>query len=539
MQEAFMDHLGKNEKSRKPMQNRIALCRIVPTIVLVLTGFLLLCSTSLWAKDIEIRILYINDFHGFAQGYNLPGTNEHRGNIACLAALTEKLRMEKPSLLVASGDMIQGDNWANFFQGKSVIDLMNQMSFDAMSVGNHEFDYGSEILKERIMEANFPVLGANVRGMGNFLQPYVIREIEGIRIALIGIITEDTPVTTNPKNVAGLTFASPGATLPALISKIQKEADVIIVLSHIGFNADRQLASAVSDIDVIIGGHSHTRVDKPVLIGKTVVVQDYEHGKTLGVLDLTISDGKVVRTSGYLTDIKPDSMPKDKTIADNGTLYQARVDAVMQDTVGETKTDLDGVNVRKAETNLGNFIADVMKEASGSNGAIINGGTIRRGASKGILKVSDIYSIVPFDNYIVAIRLHGKQIRDTLEHGVSAIADDGGRFPQISGIRFTFKPNQKTGSRVSDIFIGNAPLDPEKEYTIATNDFLAAGGDGFKAFGEAVRSSRDYAVVGGAMKGEKLLYSNAGKWLRDVVIDRIRAAGIIAPTVEGRIREIP
>jgi len=534
-----MDYLNKNKESCKPTQNRITLYRIIPTIVLVLTGFLLLCSTSLWAKDIDIRILYINDLHGFAQGYKLPGTNEHRGNIACLAALTETLRMDKPSLLVASGDMIQGDNWANFFQGKSVIDLMNQMRFDAMSVGNHEFDYGTEILKERIREANFPVLGSNVLGMETFVQPYVIREIEGIRIALIGIITEDTPVTTNPKNVVGLTFASPAETLPSLISKLRKEADVIVVLSHIGFNADRQLAGTVSDIDVIIGGHSHTRVDKPVLIGKTVVVQDYEHGKTLGVLDLTINDAKVIGTSGYLIDIKPDSMPKDKTIADKVSLYQARVDDVMQDIVGETKTNLDGVNVRKAETNLGNFIADVIKEAAGADGAIINGGTIRKGASKGILKVSDIYSIVPFDNYIVAIRLKGTQIRDTLEHGVSAIADDAGRFPQISGIGFTFQPSKKTGSRVGDIFIGSAPLDPEKEYTIATNDFLAAGGDGFKAFGEAVRSSRDYAVVGGAMKGEKLLYSNAAKWLRDVIIDRIRTLGVIAPTLEGRIREIP
>jgi 2',3'-cyclic-nucleotide 2'-phosphodiesterase (5'-nucleotidase family) len=534
-----MEHLGKIRKSRKAKQNRIALCRIIPAIALVLTGFLLLCSTSVLAKDIEIRILYINDFHGFAQGYNLPGTNERRGNIACLAAVTETLRMEKPSLLIASGDMVQGDNWANFFQGKSVIDLMNQMRFDAMSVGNHEFDYGSEILKERIRQANFPVLGANVQGMETFLQPYVIREIEGVRIALIGIVTEDTPVTTNPKNVLGLTFASPTATLTALISKLRKEADLIVVLSHIGFNADRQLAAKVGDIDVMIGGHSHTRVDKPVLIGKTVIVQDYEHGKTLGVLDIAISEGKVVSTSGYLADIKPDSMPMDNVIAEKVALYQTRVDAVMQDTIGETRTDLDGVNVRKAETNLGNFIADVMKEAAGADGAIINGGTIRTSASKGILKVSNIYSIVPFDNYIVAIRLKGKQIRDTLEHGVSAIADDAGRFPQISGIRFTFQPSKKTGSRVGDIFIGNTPLDLEKEYAIATNDFLAAGGDGFSAFGEAVRSSRDYAIVGGAMKGEKLLYSNAGKWLRDVVIDRIRAAGVIAPTVEGRIREIP
>lgn len=137
MQEVFMDCLVKSKESRSPSLNWIVRRRMISAIALVLMGFTLLFSASLWVKDIDIRILYINDFHGFAQGYNLPGTNEQRGNIACLAALTEKLRMRKHSLLVASGDMIQGDNWANFFQGKSVIDLMNQMHFDAMSVGNH------------------------------------------------------------------------------------------------------------------------------------------------------------------------------------------------------------------------------------------------------------------------------------------------------------------------------------------------------------------------------------------------------------------
>ncbi|MEI7673722.1 MAG: metallophosphatase, partial [Deltaproteobacteria bacterium] len=337
-----MDHPGHNKGRLKATQKGIALCRIIPAIVLLLAGILLLFATSLWAKDIDIRILYINDFHGFAQGYRPPGTEEQRGNIASLAALAEKLRTEKPSLLVAAGDMIQGDNLANFFKGKSIIDLMNQMRFDAMVVGNHEFDFGSEILKERIREAKFPVLGANVQGMDTFVQPYVIREVAGVRIALIGIVTEDTPESTNPKNVVGLTFASPAATVTALISKLRQEADLIVVLSHIGHNVDRQLAGAVSGIDVIVGGHSHTRVDKPVLIGKTVIVQDYEHGKTLGVLDLTISDAKIIRTSGYLADIKPDSMPKNKTIADKIALYQAQVNAVLQDTVGETKSDLDG-----------------------------------------------------------------------------------------------------------------------------------------------------------------------------------------------------
>jgi 2',3'-cyclic-nucleotide 2'-phosphodiesterase (5'-nucleotidase family) len=169
--------------------------------------------------------------------------------------------------------------------------------------------------------------------------------------------------------------------------------------------------------------------------------------------------------------------------------------------------------------------------------AIINGGTIRTSIKQGPVRVSDVYAVVPFDNYIVAIKLTGQQIRDTLEHGVSAIEEGEGRFPQVSGLVFTYGRFGPKGSRVKEVFIGGNPLVVDREYTVATNDFLAAGGDGYKAFGDAVKSSKDYAVVGGAMKGDKLVYSDSGRWLRDVVIDFIKAQKEISPKVEGRIRE--
>ena len=152
--------------------------------------------------------------------------------------------------------------------------------------------------------------------------------------------------------------------------------------------------------------------------------------------------------------------------------------------------------------------------------------------------MSDVYAVVPFDNYIVAIKLTGQQIRDTLEHGVTGVEDEEGRFPQVSGLTFTYDIKGKKGSRVKDIFIGGIPLAAEKEYTVATNDFLAAGGDGYKAFGDSVKSSRDYAVIGGAMRGEKLVYIDSGRWLRDVVIDYIKTHNVISPEIEGRIKEI-
>jgi 5'-nucleotidase / UDP-sugar diphosphatase len=178
-----------------------------------------------------------------------------------------------------------------------------------------------------------------------------------------------------------------------------------------------------------------------------------------------------------------------------------------------------------------------MRKTAGTDVAIINGGSIRTSIRKGPVKVNDVYAAVPFDNYIVAIKLTGRQIRDTLEHGVSGIEEKEGRFLQVSGLAFTYDRLAPKGSRVKEVLISGNPFVADREYTVATNDFLAAGGDGFKAFGDAVKSSKDYAVIGGAMKGDKLAYSDSGKWLRDVVIDFIKTRKEIFPRVEGRIRE--
>ena len=180
-----------------------------------------------------------------------------------------------------------------------------------------------------------------------------------------------------------------------------------------------------------------------------------------------------------------------------------------------------------------------MRVASRADVTIINGGGIRASIKKGDMRVKDVYTVLPFDNYIVAIKLTGKRIIEALEHGVSAIEEGAGRFPQVSGLTFTYSRSARAGSRIKEIFINGKPIEPDKEYIVATNDFLAAGGDGYKAFGETVRASRDFSVVGGMMKGEKVVYSDSGRWLRDVVMEYIREKRKVVPTVEGRIIEIP
>lgn len=499
--------------------------------------FLFLAALSAYAEQVSLRILHINDFHGFAEPYKPYGSEEMLGGMAWLAATVEDLRKERPAILLAAGDMIQGDNWANLFQGESVIEMMNAMKFDAMVVGNHEFDFGQDVLRKRIADASFPVLAANVQGMEG-LKPYMLKEISGIKIAVIGVVTEETPLTTHPRNVAGLKFITPENALNKYFKELRQKADVIIVLSHIGHNADRVLAEKVSGIDVVVGGHSHTKVLQPVVIGKTLVVQAWEHGKALGVLDLTLDDNKIVKAEGRLAEIRPLTGRENREIAAVVDKYRGRVDAVLDENIGEAGQDLDGRDTRKRETNLGNLIADIVRSTARAEAAIIGGGSIRTSMKKGEIKVRNVYAVSPFNNYIVAIRLTGQQIKDALEHGVSAIADDAGRFPQVSGIRFTYSRSAPLGQKVKEMTISGNALVLENDYIVATDDFLAAGGDGYKAFGEAVRASKDFAILGGAVMGEKLVYNNSGKWLRDVVIDYIREKKVIEPVVEGRILEM-
>jgi 5'-nucleotidase/UDP-sugar diphosphatase len=489
------------------------------------------------AEQVFLRILHVNDFHGFAEPYKAYGSDEMLGGAAWLAAAVDEFRNEKPTMLFAAGDMIQGDNWANLFQGESVIEMMNAMKFDAMVVGNHEFDFGQDILKKRIAGAEFPLIAANAEGVAG-LKPYMLKEINGLKIAVIGVVTDETPLTTHPKNVTGLKFISPEESLNTYVRELRPKADVIIVLSHLGHNADRALAEKVSGIDVIAGGHSHTRVEQPVVIGKTVVLQAWEHGKALGVLDLIVDNGNIVKAEGRLVAIRPVPGRENSSIAAIVEKYQSRVDEVLDEQIGTAVMELDGQNTRKRETNLGNFLADIVRSTARAEAAIIGGGSIRTSMKKGAIKIKNVYAVSPFNNYIVAIRLTGHQIWEALEHGVSAIADDAGRFPQVSGIIFMFSRSAPVGRKVREVFINNSRLVMDKEYIVATDDFLAAGGDGYKAFGEAVRASKDFALVGGAVMGEKLVYNNSGRWLRDVVIDFIREKKELAPVVEGRIIEI-
>jgi 5'-nucleotidase/UDP-sugar diphosphatase len=319
------------------------------------------------------------------------------------------------------------------------------------------------------------------------------------------------------------------------LPELRKKADLIVVLSHLGLSGDMKLAQKVRGIDVIIGGHTHTKLLQPVTVGATIIAQAWEHGKALGVLDLTVKDGKVIKFHGYLQEIRPTGNA-DQKIENLVAKYSRKVDARLNKNIGKTEVDLDGEQVRTRETNLGDLIADIMREKSGAQVAIINGGGIRTSINKGVIRVRDVYSVLPFNNYLIAIRLTGRQLQEALEHGVSGLEEKAGRFPQVSGLSFTYDPRAPSGSRIKAVVVGGQPLAPDQDYVVATNDFLVVGGDGYKVFGEAIKAAGDYSDAGGILKSKNLVYNDPGTWLRDVVIDYIKARKKIGPRVEGRIK---
>ncbi|MEJ5330305.1 MAG: bifunctional UDP-sugar hydrolase/5'-nucleotidase [Desulfobaccales bacterium] len=510
--------------------------RTLRTLIAILI-LLVLGVAPLAAGDGTLRLLHVNDFHGFAEPHRPLGSLELQGGAAYLAGAVKRLRAARPSLLLAAGDMIQGDNWANLFQGASVIELMNAMGFDAMVVGNHEFDFGVEVLKERIRQAVFPILGANVQGLPG-LKPYIVKKVGGVRVAVLGVVTPDTPHATHPRNVTGLTFADPVATVREYLPRLRQEADLVVVLSHLGYAEDRKLAQAVPGIDVIVGGHSHTRLERPEKVNGTWLVQAYEHGNFLGVLDLTVRRGRVTAVRGRLMPIGPGLGPADPKILALVKKYQQRVDDLLNVVVGEAAVDLDAERARLQETALGNLVADIMRERTGADAALLNGGTLRASIPKGPVTRKQIYTALPFDNYLVAFRLTGAQVRQALEHGVAGLPEREGRFPQVSGLRFAYRATAPPGSRVVEVEVGGQPLEPAKVYVLATHDFLAAGGDGYTVFGEVLKEA-GLSSTGGMLQSGALAYNDPGTYLRDLVLAYFERHSPVTAAVEGRIQALP
>lgn len=478
--------------------------------------------------EFELTIMHTNDTHA-----NLD-------KVATRAALVKKIRGEKPNnLLLDAGDVFSGTLYFNAFQGQADMEFMNMMQYDAMTFGNHEFDLGSvdnhQALDEFVAAADFPFVSANVDFAANeFLGPWqtkeytadygdgeiyngIIKEINGEQVGIFGLTTEETTTISSPEDVEFTNYLD--AAEEAVTAFEAAGVNKIVALTHLGFDDsitfdnDLTLAKEVSGIDVIVGGHTHSKLSPPTVVQNgdpVVIVQANEYNKFLGQLDVTFNaEGVVTNHTGVLHDINTSTITPDAEVAAALKPYSDEIAALKNETTGteatvlldggRSKTNGDGTGVRASETNLGSLITEGMLSTAKTIDpatviAVQNGGGIRSSIEAGDITVGDVLTVMPFGNALAIMDLTGTEIKAALEHSVKDFPNEFGGFLHMSGLEFTFDKNQPAGSRVTSVSVKQGetlvPLEDAKRYKVATNTFTAKGGDGYTSFKEAYTDGR-------------------------------------------------
>ncbi len=478
----------------------------------------------------SLTILHVNDVHGRVFPYVERAIDPARpvSGAAYLAAMIEKERARNPdgAILLSAGDMFQGTPVSNLFRGRPVLDIMNRIGFDAMALGNHEFDWGLEALGQIVRNASFPVLCANIADAHGSapagVKPYVFVTRKGVKVAIVGLLTPDTAHMTLPLNLDGYTISDPEKVLPKLLDDVRgKGARVVVLLTHLGVDADKSLAASVDGIDVIVGGHSHTALIDPVRVGHTIIVQAGHNGLYLGVLELILDEktGKITeateRNELRLVSAGPGD-PMDKAVAHIAEQYEDRVKDRLRVVVGATRADL--ARRGDEESSLGDAVTDAMRESTGADIAIFNSGGIRADIWAGPITMEQVYTALPFDDAIVTMDLKGSDLLDLFEKGV-----DGGTrgMLQVSGVRIGYDPSRPGQQRVVSVIVAGQTLRREKSYRVSTNDFLAQGGDRFTTFS----------------RGTRVTY---GRDVRDVFVAYLKRHSPLGAPAGGRfVRKMP
>ncbi|MEF3245030.1 MAG: 5'-nucleotidase C-terminal domain-containing protein [Caldisericaceae bacterium] len=487
-----------------------------------------------------ITILHTNDFHMYLLGSTDKKTKQPIGGSARIYTLVKNERAYNPdrTLLVDAGDAIGGGPPIGaFFYGKDVIEVYNAMGYNYATFGNHEFDWGKDLLAQRVNEAKYTYVCSNVIDTttnSTFMsKPYDIKPLGFVKLGIFGVVTPQLPILVNPNGISNLEVKDPVSTATSVVSTLKESSDYIILLSHLGYAAsnyytgdigDVQLASKVSGINLIIGGHTHTALDKPTVVDNTYIVQTGSYGNNLGRVRLYF---ETTANSVRLAKLDYKLLPVDKNVEEDSTIssiikpYNDEITKKMSEVIGEALVDLDGSspNIRTKETNLGDFISDWMREVAGADITITNGGGIRASIPKGPITVGNVYTTLPFNNLILLLTLKGSDVLSALENGFSQVEAVSGRFPQVSGIRVKVDLGKKPGSRVVEVkLLDGTPIDPNKYYTVATNDFMAAGGDGYAS----LKNATSIKIV-------------TGNYMRDDLVAYIKAHPKVSKEIDGRI----
>lgn len=503
--------------------------RLSILLTLVMVFSMLLPMGSIWAADsnasdaagVSLTIVHTNDTHS-----RVLSSNDGIG-FAKIATKVKEIRNAQENVLVLdAGDTFHGQTISTLVKGESIVEVLNTIKYDAMVPGNHDFNYGQERLVELSQMTDFPIIAANIlKADGTTLLPsYIIKELKGVKVGIFGLATPETTYKTNPNNVTGLTFEDPTVVAEKMVKELEGKVDIIIALSHLGLDeasiyTSKLVAEKVKGIDLIVDGHSHTVLTEGLKVGDTLIVQTGEYDKNLGIVEMVYADGKVSTSKASLiTREAAEQLAEDADVLKAVEGITTEQDKITSIVIGKTAVELDGLreHARTGETNLGNLITEAMLKATKADVVITNGGGIRASIDVGDITKGEVITVLPFGNYVVVKKVKGADIIAALEHGVSQYPAANGGFPHVAGIKFAFDSSKEAGSRVTKAEINGKALEVNTEYLLATNDFMAVGGDNYTmlAPGQVIKE----------LPG-----------LDEVVIDYIASLGTVDIKVDGRV----
>jgi 5'-nucleotidase len=475
---------------------------------------------------VRVTLLQVNDVYQFS-----PVDGGTRGGLARVLTLRKQIMAQSPhALYLLAGDTISPSVESNTYYGSQMIDAWNASGLDYATFGNHEFDFGPDVLRQRMHESHFKWLAANVidkqtgKPFGDTPE-FEIREFEGVKVGIIGIVLQETLATSRPGT--NVDILDPCETAGRVIPKIRAAgARVIVALTHQTLADDKKFARC-SGVDVVVGGHEHTLLQS--MSGHAPIFKMTADARELGRIDLNISKstGEIESIDWEIIPVT-DKVKPDPSFAAIDRKYGAMLRSLSVP-VGRTAVELDArsANVRSVETNVADFIADTFRRATAADVTIVNGGSVRADQTfpAGVLTKRNVLSMLPFNNRVVKIEVTGAQMRAALENGLSTVAEEvqPGRFPQVSGIRYVFDASHPPGSRLTSVTVNGKPLDDQKIYTLATTSYLAVeGGDGYQMLRNLkflIRPEQNFSES-------------------DLLLRAISSQRAIAPKIDGRIKRM-
>lgn len=443
---------------------------------------LLAAPRAAQAATANISILYTADTHGRLRSFYFD-SDKPIGGVAKRAIFFQDKRRHKGMtwLTLDAGDTLSGTALADVFKGQPCIEAMNMLKYDAMVLGVHDFDFGVDVLKQRVAEAQFAVVCANVKYLDTgqpFVAPYVILNRDGVRIAILGLTTGDLAERVAPENLTGLQVLDPIETARVMVPQLKAQADVVIALTHLGINGDIKLASQVPDIDVIVGGLSHAELQVPMKFEDTLIVHDAEYGRDVGLLKLSFDPEQNYKQVYFANELEPMA---GKWVENTDYLawldtYNEPLRQRMDTIVGTSALEMASTKVRSAEVPLGNYVTDILRDTLHTDVAILPAAYFPNGLPEGPITLGDLYTALPFDEYAVVVDLTGGELKEVLDEASNQIGRPG--FPQVSGVSFGI-----LGGQAYSVLVGGREIDLFANYRLATSDAMAEGKFGYARLG--------------------------------------------------------